>query len=106
MSPPEREKPAPPQDRPSHHYASDSHSTQELPRRRAASRRLPVLDCRRSDPWYYQPPVAGYPDAAAHLLELGLTPAPDIEGLRQMWRRGSCHRRDAARIAQAWELTV
>jgi hypothetical protein len=27
MSPPEREKPAPPQDRPSHHYTNGSHST-------------------------------------------------------------------------------
>jgi hypothetical protein len=85
-----------------------------LTRRRAASRRLPVLECGRADPWYYESAngvrqfplelTDGYVAAAHHLLDLGLTPAPNLEGLRQMWRRGSCHRRDAARIAQAWEL--
>lgn len=77
-----------------------------LTRRRAVSQRLPVLDCRRSDPWHYEPPTAGYEDAAAYLSERGLLPAPNCDGLRAMWRAGGSHRRNAARIAQAWELTA
>lgn len=74
-------------------------------RRRAASRRLPVLKCGRSEPWHYpEPDERGYVAAVEHLLQLGMTPAPNSDGLRAMWRRGSHHRRDAARIAQAWEL--
>jgi hypothetical protein len=57
----------------------------------------------RSDPWWHEPPTAGYEIAAAHLLECGLTPAPDIDGLRQMWRSGN-GRRMAGLIAERWEL--
>jgi hypothetical protein len=85
--------------------ASKSATTdRNLTRRRAASQRLPALDCGRSDAWYYEPPTAGYELAAAHLLEHGLTPAPDVDGLRAMWRRGGCHRRAAGLIAQRWEM--
>ena len=108
MSPPTREKPAPPQDRPSHHYTNGSHSTaivQELHRRRAASRRLPVLECRRSDPWHYQEPgERSYPAAAHHLLELGLTPAPNLLALRSMWKAGGDSRYQADIIVKTWEL--
>lgn len=72
-----------------------------LPRRRAASRRLHVHHhSGRSDPWWYEPPAAGYGEAAAHLLEHGLTPAPNVEGLRLMWRQGGRSRRNAELIAQ------
>lgn len=95
-----------------------SRTDHNLTRRRAASRRLPVLDCGRSDPWHY-PTLSnpkhvsdlpsewgerGYAAAAHHLIELGLTPAPNRDGLRRMWRRGGCHRRAATLVAQAWEL--
>jgi hypothetical protein len=83
--------------------ASVNQGATKFTRRRAASQRLPVLDCRRSDPWWHEPPTAGYEDAAAHLLERGLTPAPDRDGLRRMWRSGNS-RRMAGLIAQRWEL--
>jgi hypothetical protein len=110
VSPPEREKPAPPQDRPSHHYTNGSHSTaiaQELPRRRATSWRLPVLQCGRSDPWFYpEPGERGYAAAAHHLLELGLTPAPSLDGLRLMWKRSGNGRRMAQVVAERWGLVA
>jgi hypothetical protein len=74
--------------------------------RRAASRRLAILDSNRSDPWWYEPPgERGYEDAAVHLLSLGLLPAPNIAALRAMRRRGGDAQRVADIIAAAWELT-
>jgi hypothetical protein len=69
-----------------------------LRRRRAASQRLPG-----GDPWRYEPPVAGYEDAAVHLLELGLTPGLCLPALRRMWRSGSESRRVAQTISERWE---
>jgi hypothetical protein len=80
--------------------------TAQLRRRRAASRRLPVIDSGHSDPWRYEPTAAGYPQAAQHLLEHGLTPAPDSDGLRMMRRAGSEHRRAAQVIAERWDLVA
>jgi hypothetical protein len=74
--------------------------------RRSASWRLAELESRRSDPWWYAPSSAGYEDAAAHLLELGLTPAPNREGLRRMRRRGAHSRRAAELIAERWDLVA
>jgi len=82
-----------------------THIARHLRARRTASWRLPVHDCgRRSDPWWYEPPTAGYEKAAAHLIELGLTPAPNRGGLHRMWRRGGYQRRDAELVAARWEL--
>jgi hypothetical protein len=89
--------------RPNHTSASRSTS---LRRRRESSRRLPVLESGYADPWRPQSPVAGYSAAAEHLIEHGLLPAADIEGMRQMWRRGGHYRRDAERIANAWGLSA
>lgn len=73
--------------------------------RRAASYRLPALPCGYRDPWRYQAPgAAGYTEAARHLLDRGLTPAPDLDGLRAMWAAGGHHRAAAELIAQRWEL--
>jgi hypothetical protein len=75
--------------------------------RRTASRRLPVLDSGRADPWHYPPPGEhGYPEAVAHLLAHGLLPAPNHAGLRAMWRAGGQSRHTAELIAQAWELAA
>jgi hypothetical protein len=71
-------------------------------RRREASYRLPVLESGRSDPWWYEPPgPRGYEQAAQHLLERGLLPAPNREGLQVMRDRQA-----AQHIAQAWELAA
>jgi hypothetical protein len=73
-----------------------------LGRRREASYRLPVLRSGRSDPWWYQPPgPRGYEQAALHLFERGLLPAPNREGLKAM-----CDRQAAEHIAQAWGLVA
>jgi hypothetical protein len=77
--------------------ASDRHR-----RRRAASWRLPALESGRSDPWWHEPPAAGYEEAAGHLLACGLLPAPNREGLRLMSWRGGHHRRGAELIAERW----
>lgn len=79
----------------------------QLRRRRGTSWRLPKLDPGRSDPWHYEPPgVSGYEDAAHHLLELGLTPAPNRDGLRAMWKRGGHSRQVADVITQTWGMTA
>ncbi|MBX7434574.1 hypothetical protein JDV09_21095 [Mycobacterium sp. Y57] len=65
-------------------------------RRRAASRRLPVLEHSRvADPWTpWRPDVLSDPQAdgvvaaAEHLAIAGLAPLFDATTLRQMWRRG------------------
>lgn len=118
MSPPEREEPGPtPETGPHHKALADTKTNQPnlsvqprqcgfdtvagLHRRRAASRRLPG-----SDPWWYEPPTAGYEIAAAHLLSHGLTPAPDPEGLREMWKSGGDQRLDAQIIASRWDLSA
>ncbi|MFZ0718128.1 hypothetical protein [Mycobacterium sp.] len=110
MSPPEREKPAP-TGRLSPKCIAYNDSTaivQGLHRRRAASQRLPVLDCRRSDPWFYpEPDERGYADyaaAASHLLELGLTPAPNVPAMRSMWKARGESQRVAWAIAERWEV--
>ena len=46
----------------------------------------------------------GYADAALHLLESGLLPAPNLDGLRLMWKAGGQSRHAAQLIAQRWEL--
>jgi hypothetical protein len=72
-----------------------------LRRRRAAADRLPPLASRR-EPWTYPPPgQRGYEAAALHLLERGLLPAPNCEGLEAM------HDRQAAQhIAERWGLVA
>jgi hypothetical protein len=76
----------------------------ELHRRRSASWRLPVLDSGRSEPWLYGdgPALRGYEDAAVHLLSLGLTPAPNLPALREMWRAGAEIRLVAQVISERW----
>ena len=75
--------------------------------RRAASWRLPASCSGRSDPWWYpEPGERGYEDAAAHLLELGLTPAPNPAALRAMWMAGGQSRRYAEVIAERWGLVA
>lgn len=81
---------------------------EQLRARRAASWRLPVQDSsRRADPWWYEPPGdRGYEEAAAHLLALGLTPAPNTAALRAMWKAGGQTRHAASIIVEAWGLAA
>jgi hypothetical protein len=88
----------------SHHTTpADDHSTGSA--RQARCRRAASWRIVGGDPWRYGSPTAGYEAAADHLLELGLTLAPNRDGLRLMWKRSRHHRRAAARIAVAWELS-
>ena len=77
-------------------------------RRRNASRRI-----EGGDPWRYDDPdeiteqyVDGYRDAAEHLLNQGLAPAPNLRALRVMWRRGGEDQRLAIRVAEMWEVAA
>lgn len=88
---------------------------QQLRQRRAATCRLPVLDCgHHADPWTcrHDPvtltdqDVDGYRDAAQHLLACGLTPAPDLIAMRVMWRRGGADRDLVRAIAERWETAA
>jgi hypothetical protein len=116
LGPPQRERPGPHPETGSNHkaLAADTNTltanrtaiARGLRQRRCASWRLPVLDCGRSDPWWYAPSSAGYEDAAAHLLELGLTPAPNREGLHRMYNHGGQRRVDAELIAERWGLVA
>jgi len=47
-------------------------------------------------------PCRGYEDAARHLLDQGLLPAPNLPALRGMWAAGGESRRAAQVIAAAW----
>jgi len=47
-----------------------------------------------------------YAAAAAHLIGLGLTPAPNVDALRAMWRVGGYHRQTAEVIAERWGMTA
>jgi hypothetical protein len=48
--------------------------------------------------------IAGYEDAASHLLAAGLLPAPNVVALRSMWKAGGRSRRVAQIIAHSWEM--
>ena len=89
-----------------HHKAGAAEYIAGLRRRRAASRRLPVLDDGHADPWCYPPPQRGYEAAAAHLLAYGLTPAPNLDAMRRMWRCGGEARRIARAVAERWETAA
>lgn len=106
MGPPEREKPAPSQGRPSLNCTYTDHSNhpaRQMHARRGASWRLPPV-AGRSDPWWYGPDERGYAAAAAHLLELGLTPAPNPPAMRSMWRHRGESQRLAWVISERWDL--
>jgi hypothetical protein len=68
--------------------------------RRAASDRVPPLDCGCRDPWpctCTEPPlseraVAGWRDAALAVLSVGRTPLLPLEVRRALWRRGGADR--------------
>lgn len=84
---------------PSYRYAAG------LRRRRDAANVLVPLAGGGRDPWWYGPcGPRGYEAAASHLLERGLTPAPDREGLRVMWSRGGHHRTTAQLVVARWEM--
>jgi hypothetical protein len=65
----------------------------QLRRRREASRRLPVLDCGRSDPWFYDElaltdrQLDAATATAEHLLAAGLAPLFPVDTVRALWRR-------------------
>jgi hypothetical protein len=87
--------------------AQSNRTCGQMRARRAASQRLAALDSGRSDPWWYEPPgERGYDAAAAHLLELGLTPAPNLPALRAMWKAGPESRRVAQVLAELWGLVA
>jgi len=107
MSPPTREKPAPSQGRPSLNNIAANHSNgpgRQLHARRGASLRLPMLESGCRDPWRYGPMTTSYEAAAAHLLECGLLPAPNMPALRAMWRRRGESQRAAYEICERWGL--
>jgi hypothetical protein len=63
-----------------------------------------MLESGRSDPWLFDdgPAHRGYEAAARHLLDYGLTPAPNLPALRAMWKAGAESRRVAQVIAERW----
>ena len=89
-----------------HHHAAAATSLYRyadgLRRRRSAADKLPPLACGRRDKWSYPPPgQRGYEQAALHLLERGLLPAANREGLQVMRDRQA-----AEFIAEAWGLVA
>lgn len=73
----------------------------QLRRRRDASRRLPG-----GDPWHYEPLTVGYEPAARHLLALGLTPAPNVAAMREIWKANAESRRIVQIIVERWEVVA
>jgi hypothetical protein len=100
----------------SHDATGHSHYIAGLRRRGAVARRLTILPCGCSDPWNHhchnatrQPTereVDGYGAAVAHLYGQGLTPAPQLDELRALWRRGGVERRLAQSVAQRWAVST
>jgi hypothetical protein len=86
----------------------------QWPRRRDASRRLPVLDCRcrTADPWLCRCNASdllsehadAYLAAVKHLQHCGLLAAPNIPAMRELWRRSDDDRELMNEIAARWEL--
>lgn len=90
--------------------------TEDLPgqlrnRRDAAKRSVPH-DCTCRDTWtcrcydrseLTERHVDAYRDAVLHLLDNGMMPAPDIQAMRVMWRRGGRERHIVSEIASSWE---
>ncbi|OWY81913.1 hypothetical protein D1O33_03430 [Rhodococcus rhodochrous] len=70
--------------------------------------RLPPLECGCVDPWWHRCNEPGPSQrrtdaltaAAAHLLDVGLTPIMPVDDLRELWRRGGPERRLAATVAE------
>lgn len=87
-----------------------------MKRRRAYADTAGRLTCGRcTDPWTcrcYNPDqiteryVDGYRDAAESLLAQGLPPAPNIQAMRMMWRRGGHDQQIARRISELWEVAA
>lgn len=88
-------------------------------RRHAADLRLPPLDCgRHSDPWVCDcvtsshsvhpsdVEVDAYRSTAVLLLNLGLTPSPDVHLMRALWRRGGEDRALVSTISSRWEVAA
>jgi hypothetical protein len=79
-------------------------------RRHAAARRLEPLESGLVDPWMARlderPSADTYAAAARHLLEHGLTPAPDIEAMRTLWRRSQEDRELVRTISSRWEMSA
>jgi hypothetical protein len=89
-----------------HHHAAGNTSKLNPGVRRRASWRLPVLQCGRSDPWWWpEMDERGFAAAANHLIELGLTPAPHRDGLRALRRQGGRSRQAAELIADRWGVS-
>lgn len=86
----------------------------QLERRRDAAHRSEPLECGCRDPWTCrcrdsepsEHQLDAYQDAAEHLLDLNLLPAPNVVAMRQMWRRGGDTQRLARRIAEQWEISA
>jgi hypothetical protein len=83
-----------------------------LRRRRAAARRLPVLDSGRSDPWSYDrsrpsdKTVDAYQEAALHIFDAGMCPAAFMPEMRALWRRGGEDQRLVRDISERWPVTA
>jgi hypothetical protein len=89
-----------------------THYIAGLHRRRAATYRVPPLDCNCRDPWTCrcrsdaQPSermVDAYRDAALTISAVGLTPALFVPEGRALWRRGRADRDLVRAISSRWE---
>jgi hypothetical protein len=81
----------------------------QLKRRCDAAARSVLLDSGCRDPLVCsraQQTTAGYEDAACHLLDHGLTPAPNLPAMRSMWTENKDSRHIAQTIAKRWEMAA
>ena len=62
--------------------------------------------CRHHDGPPSEKMLDAYAEAAAHLVNIGLTPGPNIPAMRRMWRRGGDGFRLAVQIAERWGLAA
>src|SRR6202022_2063756 len=85
--------------------------TASLRRRQTATYRVPRLECGCADTWTCrcfdaEEYVDGWRDAALHLLDHGLLPAPNVKAMRVLWGRRGSDQRLARHIAERWETAA
>lgn len=98
----------------SHHAANAAYYTADLRRRSAAAQRFPTLGCGCRDPWRCQcdnadatpsdREIEAYAAAVRHLAAIGLTAAPRLPEMRNLWKRSPADRKIVATVASNWEI--
>ncbi len=87
-------------------FGSRASSHRMVPVSRCGCIRDPEHDVHRCSSEITDVMIDAYSAAAQHLLDHGVTPAPNVPAMRVMWRRGGADQRLARRISERWEMVA